>query len=457
MQPPIIVNISRLHRATSAIVRQAETAEQPVFVTQFACVVAVLLPRGMYDRLLRAAERASDPDGGSPKGGLGPPLATPGPPLTATGPPASPLESPLAVFGPLPRGTRFLTRQGLSIDAELAAFLMEGGEEVRPILRREEDDGWGEEDDGWGEEDGGSGGGGGWRLGCGGRRVAVASLGHGVSGTARRVSYACQGGKVRGQRWRKPVARRGRDQGAAMRVLIAHANENTRMKLTDVVTRGRRLPLDIKTCCDGPDTLDLLLGDDPPEVALIDWDLPGIEAPEMCRLVRDFHDHHDTWLIVMTSPEHQETASEVWRAGADDCVYTPAPAKLLSDRVTKGLCEMVSIRAARESRTAAATSAGTSAHAFGAAGASSASASPGRSLDARPSLDAVCGPDDEVRADEAVALTADLKATVDAEDLTKPAELAAGPVQLTAERVERDDVGDARRGPVQLDAVLARL
>lgn len=147
MQPPIIVNISRLHRATSATVRQAETAEQPVFVTQFACVVAVLLPRGMYDRLLRAAERASDPDGGSPSSG-------PGPPLTTTGPPASPLESPLAVFGPLPRGTRFLTRQGLSIDAELAAFLMEGGEEVRPILRREEDDGWGGEDC-WGDEDGG--------------------------------------------------------------------------------------------------------------------------------------------------------------------------------------------------------------------------------------------------------------------------------------------------------------
>ena len=214
-----------------------------------------------------------------------------------------------------------------------------------------------------------------------------------------------------------------------MRVLIAHANENTRTKLADVVTRGRRLPLGIEMRCDGPDTLDLLLGDDPPEVALIDWDLPGIEAPEMCRLVRDFHDHHDTWLIVMTTPEHQETASEVWRAGADDCVYTPAPPKLLSDRVTKGLCEMVSIRAARVGR------------------------SPGE----RPSLDDVRRPDGKVQADEAVALTADLKATVDAEDLNEPAELAAGPAQLTAERVERDDAGDARRGPAQLDAVLARL
>ena len=133
---------------------------------------------------------------------------------------------------------------------------------------------------------------------------------------------------------------RGQDTGAAMRVLIAHANEAARTKLADVVTRGRRLSLDVLSAGDGPDTLDLLLAEDPPEVALIDWDLPGIEAPEMCRLVRDFHHHHDTWIIVLTPQAHRESASEVWRAGADDCVYTPAPAKLLSDRVTKGLCEM---------------------------------------------------------------------------------------------------------------------
>ncbi len=84
-----------------------------------------------------------------------------------------------------------------------------------------------------------------------------------------------------------------------MRVLIAHANEAARTKLADVVTRGRRLSLDILSAGDGPDTLDLLLAEDPPEVALIDWDLPGIEAPEMCRLVRDFHHHHDTWIIVL--------------------------------------------------------------------------------------------------------------------------------------------------------------
>jgi DNA-binding response OmpR family regulator len=227
-----------------------------------------------------------------------------------------------------------------------------------------------------------------------------------------------------------------------MRVLIAHANEVTRGRLADVVTRGRRLSLDILQSGDGPDTLDLLLADDPPEVALVDWDLPGIEAPEMCRLVRDFHQHHDTWIIVLAPRAHQESASDVWRAGADDCVYTPAPAKLLSDRVTKGLCEMAPpIREAAAAALAAARAAEEAATSAAAA---------------RPTLDAVCRSDDEVCEDDLTDLSADLKATVDAEDFGRPAELAAGPIMLSA-RVDPDEIDEAARGTVSLDAVLARL
>ena len=233
-----------------------------------------------------------------------------------------------------------------------------------------------------------------------------------------------------------------------MRVLIAHANEAARTKLADVVTRGRRLSLDILGAGDGPATLDMLLAEDPPEVALIDWDLPGIEAPEMCRLVRDFHHHHDTWIIVLTPQTHRESASEVWRAGADDCVYTPAPAKLLSDRVTKGLCEM-----APPMREAAAAAAAGAAQA---AGETAAAAWSGRS---NPTLDAVCRPDDEVP-DGPMGLTADLRATVDAEDFADegPAE-SLQPGRPHSPRASPRVRRPRRRaaGHATLEAVLARL
>jgi DNA-binding response OmpR family regulator len=266
-----------------------------------------------------------------------------------------------------------------------------------------------------------------------------------------------------------------------MRVLIAHANEVSRSKLADTVTRGRRLSLDILSAGNGPDALDLLLADDPPEVALVDWDLPGIEAPEMCRLVRDFHHHHDSWLIVLTPPAHREEAGEVWKAGADDCVFTPAPAKLLSDRVTKGLCEMAppireAVAAAEAAAHAAAEAAAEEAAArraqqdsarcslqavapaaveLGVVNVAEA-AVPEPSPFARPTLDAVSRRDDAgVFAQEPAGLAADLKATVDPEDWDEPAELAAVP-QLAAKFAEPDLCDDGPRGHGTLEAVLLR-
>jgi CheY-like chemotaxis protein len=244
-----------------------------------------------------------------------------------------------------------------------------------------------------------------------------------------------------------------------MRVLIAHASEVSRNRLTDVVTRGRRLSLDILTASDGPDALELLLGDDPPEVALIDWDLPGVEAPEMCRLVRDFHHHRDTWLIVLTPAARRASAGEAWKAGADDCVFTPAAPKLLSDSVTKGLCEMAppireaAAAAARRVGEDARPRAGDEAHKPTARGGTEGSR--GEQPEARPRLDAVRRADDEPCDDEPVSLSADLCTTMRHGDPDGPAELSATPVELAARSLAPDGRDDLP-GRATLEAVLAR-
>ena len=122
-------------------------------------------------------------------------------------------------------------------------------------------------------------------------------------------------------------------------------------------------------------------------------------------------------------------------------MYTPAPAKLLSDRVTKGLCEM-----APPIREAAARTADVAAAAFVAARAAE-EAAENAAAAARPALAAVCRNDDEVCEDDFAGLSADLKATVDAEDFGGPADLAAGPVLLSAQRVEPYEVGDCAARP----------
>jgi len=124
-----------------------------------------------------------------------------------------------------------------------------------------------------------------------------------------------------------------------MRLLIAHRSSVAQAALADAVRRGTEEPVEVTSSDDGPAVLELLLQDEPPEVALVDWDLPGIEGPEMCRLVRDFHHGHDTWLVVLAGSAHRDTG-EAWRAGADDCVATPASAADLCVCVDKGLHAM---------------------------------------------------------------------------------------------------------------------
>jgi len=119
-----------------------------------------------------------------------------------------------------------------------------------------------------------------------------------------------------------------------MRLLIAHQSSREREALAEAVDLLER-PLEIITSDNGLDTLDLLLQDEPPDVALVDWDLPGVEGPEMCRLVRDFHQGR-TYMVVLATPQRSDT-TDAWRAGANDCLTTPAPAHAVRACVEKGL------------------------------------------------------------------------------------------------------------------------
>lgn len=120
-----------------------------------------------------------------------------------------------------------------------------------------------------------------------------------------------------------------------MQLLIAHSSSTAQGALADVASENRD-SLEILTSDNGLHTLDLLLSEEPPDVALVDWDLPGVEGPEMCRLVRDFHRGRRTYLVVLGSASVHDM-TDAWRAGADDCVCTPAPADALLECMEKGL------------------------------------------------------------------------------------------------------------------------
>lgn len=121
-----------------------------------------------------------------------------------------------------------------------------------------------------------------------------------------------------------------------MRVLIAHRSTTSRAALADAVPRDGQTPPEIIESADGHEALEMLLGDDPPALAVVDWDLPAVDGPELCRLVRDFHLSSPPYIVVLAGTAHSDTYDAVG-AGADDCVRTPAPAAAIRERLEAGV------------------------------------------------------------------------------------------------------------------------
>jgi two-component system, cell cycle response regulator len=115
-----------------------------------------------------------------------------------------------------------------------------------------------------------------------------------------------------------------------MDVLIAHGTEGSRRSLAASL---QVLGLQLREAADGPEALEALLADEPPRVAIVDWDLPRIEGPELCRLVRDFHIVDPPYIVLLAGSAHHEEVARGLTAGAHDCVRTPVTSRELQARV----------------------------------------------------------------------------------------------------------------------------
>jgi DNA-binding response OmpR family regulator len=119
-----------------------------------------------------------------------------------------------------------------------------------------------------------------------------------------------------------------------MQLLIAHGDAAARLALKLVAADLPASDLDVIESGDGMETLDVLLAADSALVAVIDWDLPGCDGPELCRLVRAYRHAGPPYIILLAGDGYR--LAEGLEAGADDCVHTPAGADELRARINVG-------------------------------------------------------------------------------------------------------------------------
>jgi CheY-like chemotaxis protein len=107
-----------------------------------------------------------------------------------------------------------------------------------------------------------------------------------------------------------------------VRLLIAHGDATSRYALREAAEGLRPLEVETVEAEEGGRSVEMLLGDDAPTLAVIDWDLPGIGGPELCRQVRAKRRTGPPYIILLA--QNHEQVGEAFAAGADDCVQVGA-------------------------------------------------------------------------------------------------------------------------------------
>jgi phosphoserine phosphatase RsbU/P len=117
-----------------------------------------------------------------------------------------------------------------------------------------------------------------------------------------------------------------------MRILIAEDDRVTARLLSEAV---RSWGYDVLLAADGTSAFAALSAENPPQLALLDWMLPGLDGPEVCRMVRAAA-QSSTYLIMLTSRSEQADVVAGLQAGADEYLVKPVDHEELRARLHSG-------------------------------------------------------------------------------------------------------------------------
>ena len=118
-----------------------------------------------------------------------------------------------------------------------------------------------------------------------------------------------------------------------MRVLIADDDSALRHGLSVHLVRWGYEPL---LCVDGADARMALHGPQPPPLALLDWNMPGVSGLDLCREIRSLPDLASMYVVLLTAHSAREEMVTGLDCGADDYMVKPVDWELLRARLQIG-------------------------------------------------------------------------------------------------------------------------
>lgn len=87
---------------------------------------------------------------------------------------------------------------------------------------------------------------------------------------------------------------------------------------------------------DGVKAWEVLAAKDAPKLLILDWMMPGMDGPELCRKIRDRKQVPYSYVLLLTSKDDKQDLIHGFDAGADDYITKPFDLNELKARLRVG-------------------------------------------------------------------------------------------------------------------------
>lgn len=119
-----------------------------------------------------------------------------------------------------------------------------------------------------------------------------------------------------------------------MQVLIADDDGVSRLMLANMLQKWN---YEVVLACDGAEAWRLLQQENAPQLAILDWMMPGMTGPAVCEEVRKRSKEPYTYILLLTARADKRDLIEGMESGANDYLTKPFDAQELKVRLHAGL------------------------------------------------------------------------------------------------------------------------
>lgn len=105
-----------------------------------------------------------------------------------------------------------------------------------------------------------------------------------------------------------------------MRILIADDDPTYLSLLHGLLTKWH---FEVVAACNGLEALEVMDGEDPPKLVILDWEMPEVDGFEVARTIRGGKSGKDAYVLMITGSGKKKDMMRVLVCGADDYLIKP--------------------------------------------------------------------------------------------------------------------------------------